>query len=119
MYWTSLPCANTALVYLTGATLFLSLILSRVFYILLDFIHVQEEYNTLQAKTAKGSTAAGETDELRKRNRELESENKTLKANERDFDTLKKQANQQASEYNRLADEHIKVTGATSHKKAD
>lgn len=34
-------------------------------------------------------------------------------------DTLKKQASQQAAEYDRLADEHIIVTGARSDKKAD
>ncbi|RSH87969.1 uncharacterized protein EHS24_000492 [Apiotrichum porosum] len=105
--------------YLTGATLFLSLILSRVFYILLDFINVQEEYNTLQAKTAKGSGVVGENEELRKRVKELEGQVKTYQAADRDFETLKKQADQQASEYNRLADEHIKATGAFSNKKAD
>lgn len=60
--------------YLTGATLFLSLILSRVFYIILDFIHVQENYTTLQAKVAKQSGNSGEAEELRKRIRELEAE---------------------------------------------
>ncbi|GMK53763.1 hypothetical protein CspeluHIS016_0103490 [Cutaneotrichosporon spelunceum] len=98
--------------YLTGATLFLSLILSRVFYIILDFINTQDQLNALSAKMAKGSQAAGETEELRKRVRELEAQG-------RDFDTLKRQANQQAQEYDRLADEHIKATGAKSDKKAD
>lgn len=36
-----------------------------------------------------------------------------------DLDTLKKQASQQATEYNRLADEHNRATGALSDKKAD
>lgn len=66
------------LVYLTGATLFLSLLLARVFYIILDFIQVQESYTALQAKTAKASGAAGENEELRTRIAELE-------AKERDF----------------------------------
>lgn len=108
--------------YLTGGTLFLSLVLSRVFYIILDFIHVQEQLNDLQAKTAKGSSAAGETNELRKRNRELEAqllELQSSSASSRDFDTLRKQAAQQAKEYDRLADEHIKATGGPSDKKAD
>ncbi len=79
-----IDCRNVKLrlirctVYLTGATLFLSLLLARVFYIILDFIHVQESYSALQQKTAKASGAAGETEELRKRVRELE-------AKERDF----------------------------------
>jgi biopolymer transport protein ExbB/TolQ len=105
--------------YLTGATLFLSLVLSRVFYILLDFINTQEQLNALSSKTAKGSQAAGETEELRKRVRELEAQLKTSETQGRDFDTLKKQASQQAQEYNRLADEHVKATGAQSDKKFD
>jgi B-cell receptor-associated protein 31 len=99
--------------------------LARVFYIVLDFIHVQENYSTLQSKTAKQSGAAGEGEELRKRIRELENELKTSQGQGRDFgeqrsvsslfepaniasDTLKKQAAQQNVEYNRLADEHNK-----------
>ncbi|KAK1925878.1 putative endoplasmic reticulum protein [Papiliotrema laurentii] len=105
--------------YLTGATLFLSLILSRVFYIILDFIHVQENYTTLQAKVAKQSGASGESEELRKRIKELEVQLESNNAQQRDFDTLKKQASQQNAEYNRLADEHNKTTGAVSDKKAD
>jgi hypothetical protein len=72
-------------VYLTGATLFLSLILSRVFYIILDFIHVQESYTALQSKTAKQSGANGESEELRKRIRELESQLSTSNSKDRDF----------------------------------
>jgi hypothetical protein len=34
--------------YLTGFTLFLSLVLTRVFYIILDLIHTQEEYAKLK-----------------------------------------------------------------------
>ena len=34
--------------YLTGFTLFLSIILTRTFYILLDLVHVQEEYSKLK-----------------------------------------------------------------------
>ncbi|KGB75037.2 endoplasmic reticulum protein [Cryptococcus deuterogattii R265] len=98
--------------YLTGATLFLSLLLARVFYIILDFIQVQESYTALQAKTAKASGAAGENEELRNRIAELE-------AKERDFETLKKQASQQNAEYGRLADEHNKATGTVSDKKSD
>lgn len=48
--------------------------LSRVFYIILDFITVQEKYTALQSKTARSSGAAGESDELRKRIKELEAE---------------------------------------------
>jgi B-cell receptor-associated protein 31 len=34
--------------YLTGFTLFLSLILTRTYYILLDLIHTQEQYAALK-----------------------------------------------------------------------
>ncbi|KAK8858726.1 hypothetical protein IAR55_002955 [Kwoniella newhampshirensis] len=105
--------------YLTGATLFLSLLLARVFYIILDFIHVQESYTALQAKVAKQSGASGENEELRNRIKELETQLKTGQSQDRDFETLKKQASQQNAEYNRLADEHNKATGNVSNKKAD
>jgi hypothetical protein len=72
-------------VYLTGATLFLSLILSRVFYIILDFITVQEQYTALQTKSAKASGNAGESDELRKRIRALEAELGKSQSTDRDF----------------------------------
>jgi hypothetical protein len=82
----TLPLALIVLsVYLTGATLFLSLMLARVFYIVLDFIHVQENYSLLQTKTAKQSGAAGEGEELRKRIRELEAELSTSQSQGRDF----------------------------------
>lgn len=69
--------------YLTGATLFLSLILSRVFYILLDFIRVQDELNEIQGKGGKGGKGAvGGDAELRKRVTELEAE---LKVKTRDL----------------------------------
>lgn len=72
-------------VYLTGSTLFLSLILSRVFYIILDFITVQEQYTALQSKTARSSGNAGESDELRKRIKELEAELGKSQSSDRDF----------------------------------
>ena len=71
--------------YLTGATLFLSLILSRVFYIILDFITVQEQYTALQTKSARASGNAGESDELRKRIRALEAELGKSQSTDRDF----------------------------------
>ncbi|WVQ83052.1 hypothetical protein IAT38_005190 [Cryptococcus sp. DSM 104549] len=105
--------------YLTGATLFLSLLLARVFYIILDFIHVQEKFTTLQTKTAKASGASGENEELRKRISELEAQLKLSDSKDRDFETLKKQASQQNTEYGRLADEHNRAAGLVSDKKAD
>lgn len=74
--------------YLTGATLFLSLILARVFYIILDFINVQEKLSALQQRTAKQSGANGESEELRKRINELEAELDTSNSKDRDFGEL-------------------------------
>ncbi|WOO76848.1 putative protein [Vanrija pseudolonga] len=105
--------------YLTGATLFLSLILSRVFYIILDFIHTQEELNAITGKGGKAASAGAEIEQLQARNKELEDKVKALQAKDRDFDNLKKQASQQAHEYNRLADDLNKATGSVSDKKAD
>ena len=41
--------------YLTGFTLFLSIILTRTFYILLDLVHVQGEYSELKKAVSIGS----------------------------------------------------------------
>ncbi|KAH8822679.1 B-cell receptor-associated protein 31-like-domain-containing protein [Flagelloscypha sp. PMI_526] len=95
-------------VYLTGFCLFLSLVLTRTFYIVLDLLHVQEQYAILK----KEATGAEDIDALKKKIASLESK-------ERDFETLKKQAKQQSVEYNRLADEFNKATGANSNKKSD
>lgn len=96
--------------YLTGFTLFLSLVLTRTFYITLDLIHTQEEYAKLK-KTAQGSSSE-DVAALKKRVKELESQ-------ERDFATLKAQAAQNAKEYDRLATELNQKTGAVSDKRKD
>jgi B-cell receptor-associated protein 31 len=56
-----------------------------VFYIVLDFIHVQENFSALQQKVAKQSGASGEAEELRKRVNELEAELRASQAKDRDF----------------------------------
>lgn len=71
--------------YLTGATLFLSLLLARVFYIILDFIHVQEAYTALKAKTA---AASGDSGEAQARIQELELKLNELGGKDRDFGTF-------------------------------
>ncbi|KAK7446974.1 Endoplasmic reticulum transmembrane protein 3 [Stygiomarasmius scandens] len=102
--------------YLTGFTLFLSLVLTRTFYITLDLIHVQEEYAKLKGNgSAKGSD--GDKDKIiASKDKEIAE----LKKKTRDFDTLKNQAASQAAEYNRLADRYNKLTGEKpADKKAD
>ena len=84
-------------VYLTGFTLFLSMILARTHSLVLDLINAQEELAS--AVDASGSTDAGKS--------KLEVE------------TLKKQVQQQQVEYNRLSDELAKAQSAVSDKKSD
>jgi len=104
-------------VYLTGFTLFLSLVLTRVFAIILDLIETQDQYAKL--KQQQTSTNSRSTDAQAK---EIEDLKKKLDASEQksvDFEILKKQAGQQNVEYNRLADEHNKATGSVSDKRKD
>ncbi|KDQ55954.1 hypothetical protein JAAARDRAFT_70818 [Jaapia argillacea MUCL 33604] len=103
-------------VYLTGFTLFLSLVLTRTFYIILDLIHTQEEYAKIKQETSKAShqSASGnQTVELEKKLATLQQ------SKDRDIETLKKQAAQQAKEYDELAERYNRATGERSNKKSD
>ncbi|KAJ3755754.1 endoplasmic reticulum protein [Lentinula raphanica] len=86
-------------VYLTGFTLFLSLVLTRTFAINLELIHSQEEY----AKLKKASPSSGSDIEK--------------KASE--YDSLKTKFESQTKEYNQLADKYNKLTGGKADKKKD
>ncbi|KAI6115005.1 B-cell receptor-associated protein 31-like-domain-containing protein [Pisolithus thermaeus] len=104
--------------YLTGFCLFLSLVLTRTFYIILDLIHTQEEYAKLKKATTNSKNTAG----LEDQSKQIEDLKKKLadsEARSRDFETLKRQAAQQATEYDRLATEFNKSNGLVSDKKAD
>ncbi|KAF5376077.1 hypothetical protein D9615_007722 [Tricholomella constricta] len=103
--------------YLTGFTLFLSLVLTRTFYILLDLIHTQEQYAKLKKEVSSESAAQNgdtvkEVAELKKKLAAEESKSK-------DFETLKKQAAQQAAEFDRLATKYNEATGSVSNKRSD
>ncbi|KAL0566581.1 Endoplasmic reticulum transmembrane protein 3 [Marasmius crinis-equi] len=106
-------------VYLTGFTLFLSLVLTRTFYVVLDYLHVQEEYAKVStgadSKGAKGKGKGAVTAS----NTDKDKEIATLKAQVRDFETLKSQAKSQADEYNRLADRYNKLSGEKPISKKD
>ncbi|KAG5651316.1 hypothetical protein H0H81_009117 [Sphagnurus paluster] len=102
--------------YLTGFTLFLSLVLTRTFYIILDLIHTQEEYAKLKKESKAGAQNGDAT------NKEIAELKKKLAAEEakgRDFETLKKQAAQQAAEFDRLATKYNEATGNVSNKRSD
>ncbi|KAI0030454.1 B-cell receptor-associated protein 31-like-domain-containing protein [Vararia minispora EC-137] len=102
--------------YLTGFCLFLSVVLTRTFYIIQDLIHAQDEYAKLKkataGKTRADGDAAKQVEDLKRKLAEKEHEI-------RDFETLKKQAKQQAAEYDRLAEQYNKETGKTSDKRRD
>ncbi|KAJ3742881.1 endoplasmic reticulum protein [Lentinula detonsa] len=89
-------------VYLTGFTLFLSLVLTRTFAISLDLIHSQEEYAKL--KKASPSSGSGKHNEFKKA---------------REYDSLKAKFDSQTKEYNQLADKYNKVTTGKADKKKD
>ncbi|KAJ7456932.1 B-cell receptor-associated protein 31-like-domain-containing protein [Mycena latifolia] len=101
--------------YLTGFTLFLSLVLTRTFYLILDLIHTQEEYAKLKGTTsgAKGGDAASKDKEIA----DLKAKVAELSKKDRDFETLKKQASQQAAEFDRLATKYNEATGANGSKR--
>ncbi|RPD63334.1 endoplasmic reticulum protein [Lentinus tigrinus ALCF2SS1-7] len=100
--------------YLTGFCLFLSLVLTRTFYILLDLIHTQEEYAKLKNSTGK-SAGADQTKEIE----ELKKKLAAAEAKAKDYDIVKKQAEQNAKEYDRLATEYNQKTGSISDKRKD
>ncbi|CDO68740.1 hypothetical protein BN946_scf184989.g6 [Trametes cinnabarina] len=100
--------------YLTGFCLFLSLVLTRVFYILLDLIHAQEEYAKLKNEAVK-SPKADQTKQIE----ELQKKLAATEAKVKDYDILKKQAEQNAKEYDRLATEFNSKTGNVSDKRKD
>ncbi|KAI5118723.1 hypothetical protein M0805_004521 [Coniferiporia weirii] len=101
--------------YLTGFALFLSLILTRTFYIILDLIHAQDEYAKLKKQAEESGKSANGEDVAT-----LKKKLAAAEARSRDFDTLKKQSEAQAREYDRLATDYNKATGApVSDKRKD
>ncbi|KAI5990379.1 B-cell receptor-associated protein 31-like-domain-containing protein [Pisolithus albus] len=105
--------------YLTGFCLFLSLVLTRTFYIILDLIHTQEEYAKLKKAASISYVSGIFPEDQSKQIEDLKKKLAESEARSRDFETLKKQAAQQATEYDRLATEFNKSNGLVSDKKAD
>ncbi|KIJ64271.1 hypothetical protein HYDPIDRAFT_112252 [Hydnomerulius pinastri MD-312] len=105
--------------YLTGFCLFLSLVLTRTFYIILDLIQTQEEYAKLKKATASNSKSAIASEDQAKQIEELKKKLAASEAKSRDFDIVKKQAAQNAEEYDRLATKYNEANGLVSNKKSD
>ncbi|KAJ9078258.1 Endoplasmic reticulum transmembrane protein 3 [Entomophthora muscae] len=105
--------------YLTGFTLFLSLVLNFTYTVILDLLETEEKLDILHKKSSEN----GDSTQLEKQKKEvarLRDELALAKKKVLDFETLKKQADQQHAEFNRLADEHaalIKQEDASDVKK--
>ncbi|KJA17880.1 hypothetical protein HYPSUDRAFT_45885 [Hypholoma sublateritium FD-334 SS-4] len=107
-------------VYLTGFCLFLSLVLTRTFYIILDLIHTQEEYAKLKKATASSSRSTGaQSEDQAKEIAALKKEVEKAQKQQRDFEILKKQSAQNNAEYDRLATELNDLSGNKSNKRVD
>ncbi|KAJ1923624.1 Endoplasmic reticulum transmembrane protein 3 [Tieghemiomyces parasiticus] len=98
-------------VYLTGFTLFLGLILSGTYHLILELLRREDELTNMQKRASDLSKQQATTGtkpdtqllaDLEKTRRELEAA--CEKANK--YDNLKKQADNQHKEYMRLADKY-------------
>ncbi|RGB33539.1 B-cell receptor-associated protein 31-like-domain-containing protein [Rhizophagus diaphanus] len=114
---------NQRNMYLTGFTLFLSLILNRTYVLVVELLAAEDNLEVIKKQATNQSKEQLRFVEIEERMRnEIEALSKELeeeKKKERDFETLKKQANQQADEYNRLADEYnsLERQGSSESKK--
>jgi len=69
--------------------------------------------------TASSSKSTITSQEQKAQIDDLKAKLSALEAKDRDFETLKKQAKQQADEFDRLATEYNQVTGSKSNKRTD
>ncbi|KAF9139598.1 hypothetical protein BGX30_007792 [Mortierella sp. GBA39] len=99
--------------YLTGFTLFLSLILNRSFFMILDLLQSEEKTETIRNEASVQSKeyerALESETKLKKEVKELNDIVSTHASAKRDLDNLKKQAKQQQEEYVRLADANTEM----------
>lgn len=104
--------------YLCGFTLFLSLVLNRLYGMSFEVLRLQEERKSFKAaldgqggsKTADEITNnSAETESLRK---ELADRTRALDSKERELQILKKQAHGLSAEYNRLGDQFTSNDGS-------
>ncbi|RUS12564.1 B-cell receptor-associated protein 31-like-domain-containing protein [Endogone sp. FLAS-F59071] len=96
--------------YLTGFTLFLSLILNRTYSLIVDILKSEEKLEAYKKQTAT-QTANYERlveseAELRKQVEQITLEIEEERRKTRDFDTLKKQSQNQNDEYLRLTERY-------------
>lgn len=81
--------------YLCGFTLFLSLILNRMYHVLLDNMHLEDKVRAFESNKSYKEGKSTEVAELQKK----------LAQKETDLQTLKKQSEQLHKSYNDLGDQ--------------
>ncbi|KAI8058289.1 B-cell receptor-associated protein 31-like-domain-containing protein [Syncephalis plumigaleata] len=101
---------NQRNMYLTGFTLFLSLVVARLHTIMVKMTEREEEFDRIKRSTAVQSTDQLKLQEVNEHQAreitELQDKLKETERRARDADTLKKQADQQHQEYMRLTDRY-------------
>ncbi|KAF9362538.1 hypothetical protein BGX34_005955 [Mortierella sp. NVP85] len=113
--------------YLTGFTLFLSLILNRTFFMILDLLASEEKMDVIKKQASQQSKEYERVLESETAlKKEIKQLNEVIASNadaKRDLENLKKQAKQQQDEYLRMADENnameMKIRGMKSEDKKD
>ncbi|KAF8981996.1 hypothetical protein BGZ52_002280 [Haplosporangium bisporale] len=113
--------------YLTGFTLFLSLILNRTFVMLLDLVKSEERMEVVKKQAAQQSkeyTRLLESEStLQKELKDLTEIAASHSSTKQDLDNLKKQAKQQQEEYLRMADDNTvlqkRLKGSKSENRKD
>jgi len=109
--------------YLTGFTLFLSLILNRTYVLIIDQLRAEEQLEVLKKQAANQSKEYtrlnGSESDLQKKLAELTKDLENEKLKSRDFETLKKQAQGSHDEYMRLADKHNELERKASGQIGD
>ncbi|KAG5975519.1 hypothetical protein E4U58_000716 [Claviceps cyperi] len=93
--------------YLCGFTLFLSLILNRMYHLILDNMHLEDKVRAFESNKSYKEGKSAEVAELRKK----------LSQKETDLQTLKKQSEQLHKSYNDLGDEIAAKDGDEGVKK--
>ncbi|KAG6812017.1 hypothetical protein H0H92_004746 [Tricholoma furcatifolium] len=104
--------------YLTGFTLFLSLVLTSTFSIISELIETQEQYTKIKKDSSSGGNL-GSVDNDEKEVAELKRKLAEEEMRTKDYEILKQQAAQQATEFDTLAVKYNEATGNISDKRFD
>lgn len=78
--------------YLTAFTLFLSPLLTRTYYVLLDFVHTQDEYARLKVEFDKMNTHTNEDESVVDLRNQLQTKTRDLEALQKQISSTDKKA---------------------------